>query len=173
MKSWANNCFSEMILLQELYLQCFNPLYCSVAELKLFDWGTWCNSFNSVLRMLVFCLIFCLFQTYIWTRFSYYRGILVCLNWPGIWVLHDVESSWNVMAHGDAWEGKWKGNWRMEWVASTLRTTSEHGVSSITTTDAHTSAASSRLNWHPHRFKWTHSFCQKMKSSFCACAITF
>jgi len=34
----------------------------------------------------------------------------------------------------------------MEWVASTLRTISEHGVSSITTADAHTSAASSRLN---------------------------
>jgi hypothetical protein len=34
----------------------------------------------------------------------------------------------------------------MEWVASTLHTTSEHGVSSITTADAHTSAASSRLN---------------------------
>jgi hypothetical protein len=28
----------------------------------------------------------------------------------------------------------------MEWVASTLRTTSEHGLSSITTADAHTSA---------------------------------
>jgi len=47
-----------------------------------------------------------------------------------------VESSWNVMAHSDAWEGKWKGNWRMEWVASALRTTSEHGASSITTADA-------------------------------------
>jgi hypothetical protein len=31
-----------------------------------------------------------------------------------------VESSWNVMAHGDAGEGKWRGYWRMEWVASTL-----------------------------------------------------
>jgi len=41
------------------------------------------------------------------------------------------------------------GNWRMEWVASTLHTTSEHGVSSITTADEHTSAASSRLNWRP------------------------
>jgi len=38
-----------------------------------------------------------------------------------------------VMAHGDAREGKWRGNWRMEWVASTLHTTSEYGVSSITT----------------------------------------
>jgi len=53
------------------------------------------------------------------------------------------------MAHGDAREGKWRGHWRMQWVASTLHTTSEHGVSSITTADAHSSAASSRLNWRP------------------------
>jgi len=50
------------------------------------------------------------------------------------------------MAHGDAGEGKLRGNWQMEWVASTLHTTSEFGVSNITTADAHTSAASSRLN---------------------------
>jgi len=61
-----------------------------------------------------------------------------------------LQSSWNVMAHSDEREGKWRGNWRMVWVASILRTTSEHGVSSITTADAHTWAASSRLNWrHP------------------------
>jgi hypothetical protein len=53
------------------------------------------------------------------------------------------------MAHGDAREGKWRGNWRMEWVASTLHTTSEYGVSSITTANAHTSATSSQLNWRP------------------------
>ena len=63
--------------------------------------------------------------------------------------LPKVESSWNAMAHGDALEGNWRGNWRMEWVASTLHTTSEHDVSSITTADAHTSPASSRLNWRP------------------------
>jgi len=51
------------------------------------------------------------------------------------------------MAHGDAREGKWRGNWRLEWVASTLHSTSEHGVSIITPADAHISAASSRLNW--------------------------
>jgi hypothetical protein len=84
-----------------------------------------------------------------------------------------VESSWNVMARGDARERKWRANWRMEWVASTLHTTSEHGVSSITTADAHTSAASSRLNKRPCRFKWTRSFRRKTKSGFCACAITF
>jgi len=39
------------------------------------------------------------------------------------------------------------GEWGEE--ASTLHTTSEHGVSSITTADAHTSAASSWLNWRP------------------------
>ena len=34
----------------------------------------------------------------------------------------------------------------MEWVASTPHTTAEHGVSSITTADVHTSAAGSQLN---------------------------
>ena len=76
---------------------------------------------------------------------------------------------------GTRWrrEGKWRGNWRMAWVASTLHTTSEHGVSSITTADVHTSAASSRLNGSPRRFKWIHPFRRKKKSGFCACAITF
>jgi hypothetical protein len=84
-----------------------------------------------------------------------------------------VRSSWNVMAHGDAREGKWMANWRMAWVASTLHSTSEHGVSNITTADAHTSAASSRLNWRPRRFKWARPFRRKTKSGLCACAITF
>jgi len=52
-------------------------------------------------------------------------------------------------------------------------TTSERGVSTITYADAHTSAASSRLNWRPHRFKWTRPFRRKRKSGFGACAITF
>ena len=77
------------------------------------------------------------------------------------------------MAYGDAGEEKWRGNWRMEWVASTLHTTSEHGVSSITTADAHTSAASSRMKWRPCRFKWTRPFRRKTKSGFCVRAITF
>ena len=84
-----------------------------------------------------------------------------------------VDSSWNVMAHGHAQEGKWRGNWRMDWVVSTLHTTSEHGVSSVTTADAHTSAASSRLNWRPRWMKLIRPFRQKTKSSFCARAITF
>ena len=77
------------------------------------------------------------------------------------------------MAHSDAQEGKWRENWRMECVASTLHTTPEHGVSSITIADAHTSAASSRLNWRPRRFKWTRQFRRKTKSGFCACAVAF
>ena len=67
----------------------------------------------------------------------------------GMNIKSTVESSWNVMAQGHAREGKWRGNWRMEWVASTLHTTTESGVTSITTADAHNSAASSRLNWGP------------------------
>jgi len=56
---------------------------------------------------------------------------------------------------------------------SVLHTTSEFSVPTITTADAHTSAASSRLNWRPRRFKWTRPFRRKTKSGFCACAITF
>ena len=52
-------------------------------------------------------------------------------------------------------------------------TPSERGVSSITTADAHNSAASSRLNWRPRRFKWTRPFRRKTKSGYCACAIAF
>jgi len=75
-----------------------------------------------------------------------------------------IESSWNVMAHGDARAGKWRGNWWMEWVASTLDTTLEHDVSNITTVD--TQAVSSR-------FKGTCPFCRKTISGFWVCAITF
>jgi hypothetical protein len=90
------------------------------------------------------------------------------------WRKHNiVDSSWNVTEQGDAREGKWRENWQKEWVASTLHTTSVHGVSSITTADAHTSAASSRLNWRPRWFKRTRPFRRKTKSGFCACAITF
>ena len=109
------------------------------------------------------------------TCFDIFRGLVVStlLSYISMSVQWLVESSWNVMAHGDAREGKWRGNWRMEWVASTLHTTSQHCVSSITTADAHTSVASSRLNWRPRWFKWTRPFRRKTKSGFCACAITF
>ena len=115
---------------------------------------------------------------YSWTarsnRCRFQHSLTWCLS-VCLWVAlrRKLESSRNVMAHGDAREGKWRGNWRMQWVASTLHTTSEHGVSSITTADAHTSAASSRLNWRLRRFKWTRPFRRKKKSGFCACAITF
>jgi hypothetical protein len=93
-------------------------------------------------------------------------GCLQCLV-----IRTSIHSSWNVIARDDARAGKWRGNWRMEWVASSLHITSEHGVSSITATDAHTSAASSRLNWRSRRFTWTRPFRRKTKSGFCACAI--
>ena len=84
-----------------------------------------------------------------------------------------VESSWNLMGHGDAREGNWRRNWEMEWVTSTLLTTSERVVSNIIATDAHTSPGSSRMNWSPRRFKRTRPFRRKTKYGFCACAITF
>ena len=79
-----------------------------------------------------------------------------------------------MMEHGDAREGELKGgrgNWRMAWVTSTLHTTSEHGVSSITTADAHTSA---ELTPPTGRFKWTRPFRLKRRNlGLWACAITF
>jgi hypothetical protein len=95
------------------------------------------------------------------------------LEWLQTFWSTAVDTSWNMMAHGDTREGKWRGNWRMQWVASTPHATSEHGVSSITTADAHTSAASSPLNWRPPQSKRTHPFRRKTKSGFGACAITF
>ena len=48
----------------------------------------------------------------------------------------------------------------MQWVASTLHTTSEHGVSSITTADAaHLGCQqTTELTSPPGRFKWTGPF---------------
>ena len=87
-----------------------------------------------------------------------------------------LESSWNVMTHGDAREGKWRGNWQMEWVASTLHTfTLPRNMVYPTLLPL---MRIPRLpvvdwNWHPCRFKWTRPFHRKTKSGFCACAITF
>jgi len=87
-----------------------------------------------------------------------------------------IDCVWNVMAHGVAREEKWRGNKRMEWVTSKRHMTAEHRLARAVQTlqaDARTSAASSRLNWRPRRFKWTRPFRRKNKSGFCACAITF
>jgi len=77
------------------------------------------------------------------------------------------------MAHGDAREGKWRGKLANGAGSQYSHTPSERGISSITTADAHNSAASIRLNWRPCRFKWTHPFWGKTISGFCACANTF
>jgi hypothetical protein len=104
---------------------------------------------------------------------SYHLSQCGGMNYYNSSCVRKVESSWNVTAQGDVREGKWRGSWRMKWVASTLHTTSEHGVSSITTADVHNSAISIRPNWRPHRFKWTLPFRRKTKYGLCACAITF
>ena len=94
------------------------------------------------------------------SRFPVYRGSVLgrfyCISasvpTPWIcpaWETQLLDSNWNVMAHGDAREGKWRGNWQIDWVTSTVHTTSENGIPSITTADAHTSSACSRLNWRP------------------------
>ena len=76
---------------------------------------------------------------------------------------------------GTRWRTGGEVKWKLEnGVGSQYyHATSERSLSSITQADAQTSAASSRLNWRPHRFKWTLPFRGKTKSGFCACAITF
>ena len=64
----------------------------------------------------------------------------------------------------------------MQYVTSTLYTISEHGVSSITTTDAHTSAGkySTELTPRPPAdLNGLIRFARKTNSGFCACAIIF
>jgi hypothetical protein len=104
--------------------------------------------------------------------FDYYK-----IMWNVIITINNVRNIHNICIH--QWRHTVTQGWgsggdrRIKWVASTLHTTSEHGVSSITTADAQTSAANSRLNWRPYRFKCTRPFRRKTKSGFCACAITF
>ena len=76
-------------------------------------------------------------------------------------------------AHGDAREGKWRGNWRMEWVASTLTPPPNMVYPGLLKLMRTTSVASSRLNWRPHRFKWTRPFRGKTKSGFCAFRMSY
>ena len=77
------------------------------------------------------------------------------------------------MAHGDAREAKWRGKMRIERVASSLALyVGTRSIQSLSA-DPHSSTDSSRLNWHPRRFKWTRPFRWKTKSGFCAWAITF
>ena len=116
------------------------------------------------------------FKNYIfWKKMSAFLYIFrhsVLLPCPTI-SLAKMKSIWYQVAQGDARAAKWRGKWRMQWVARTLHTTSENGVSSISTADAHSSVASSRLNWRLRQFKWTPPFRRKTKSVFCTCAITF
>ena len=79
----------------------------------------------------------------------------------------------NLVAHGDAREGKWRGNWRMEWVASTL--TPPPNLVYPALLKLMRTPRLPAVDWtdDPHRFKWTRPFRGKTKSGFWACAITF
>ena len=102
---------------------------------------------------------------------NYHERIKFFLSLEVVFLIHTSNADWlrtpsqtfskNVMAHGDKLEGKWRGNSRMQWVASTFHATSEHGVSSTTTADAHTSAAGSQYPSHylgtwciQHYYRW-------------------
>ena len=145
---------------------------------------------------------FCSTQNIGWD-FSYYEGDKIPRNWYRLWNMscllrlptplqsnflgtilqHKLiaRSQWQNCARarsepgGTRWRtgGEVKGKLANGMGSQYSHATSERDVYSITKADAHTSAASSRLNWRPHRFKWTRQFRGRTKSGFCACAITF
>ena len=84
-----------------------------------------------------------------------------------------VESSWNVMAHGDAREGEVEGKLAngvgSQYPSHDLGTWC---IQHYYRWCAHL-GCQCRLNWNSRRFKWTRPFRRKTKSGFCACAITF
>jgi len=96
--------------------------------------------------------------------------------WDGSLSDSHLVGSFQLKRDGTRWRTGGEVKEKLANGVGSLHTTSDHGVSSITTittADAHTSAASSRLNWRPCRFKWTRPFRRKTKSGFCACVITF
>jgi len=114
---------------------------------KMWEWRYNSTYSASVLQWKITVSVTCR-RFYTWRkRYSFNQVWRYVFVRAGVDSLEKRDCSWNVMAHGDAREEMWRGNWRMQWVSSTLHTTSEHGVASITTADAHTSAASNRLNW--------------------------
>ena len=83
--------------------------------------------------------------------------------------LRTVEVVRNLVAHGDAREGKWRGNWRIDWVASTL--TPPPNVVYAALLKLMRTNRLPVVDWTdvPCRFKWTRPFRGKTKSDFCAC----
>jgi hypothetical protein len=103
--------------------------------------------------------------------------LLKCQLWLHEGLMHTISFSCRVhlKPDGTRWRtgGEVKGKLANGVGSQYAHTASEHGVSGVTNADAHTSAASSRLNWRPRRFKWICLFRQKTKSGFCVCAVTF
>ena len=92
-------------------------------------------------------------------------------------LLYLVERTRNLVAQGDAREGKWRANRRVEWVASSLalclRTRCIQHYYHYYRWCAHLGCQQSNELTSPRRFKWTRPFRRKPDSGFCACAITF
>ena len=85
-----------------------------------------------------------------------------------------VELVRNLVAHGDAREGKWRWNWRMEWVASTLtRPPNVVSIHHYYRWCAHLGCQQSTELTPPTDLNGLVPFGGKTKSGFCACAITF
>ena len=85
-----------------------------------------CNSCEVILAQFIIFLVLCRRLWCVEHHEWWARRLWYACNFPDNWVeprymsQEKVELVRNLVAHGDAREGKWRGNWRMEWVASTL-----------------------------------------------------
>ena len=126
---------------------------------------------------------FCLLSSFLFFASKSQFLPFLCLNFLLFFtsffqLCHHIAVEWkrNLVAHGDGREEKWRGKRRMEWVAKQasfwLGTVHPVLLQSFFAYP-HSKKASTRLNWHPRRYKWTRPFRWKSESGFCACAITF
>ena len=116
------------------------------------------------------CTLPYLSPTVLWTHRDSLNLKRKAPNYPQLTPAVSLCCRLHLKCDGTRWRtgGEVKGK-----LANGVHTTSEHAVSIIATADAHTSAASSRLNWRSRWFKWTRPFGRKTKSGFCACTIIF
>ena len=142
-----------------------------------------CFLFNrTTLQVFVTCLTGALYVHPLWLyKYQPHNRVrsklsVACQRWWFQWRLRFVEWKRNLVAHGDAREEKWRGKRQMEWLtkqASVWLGTFHPVLLQSFSPDPHSKKASTRLNWHPRRYKWTRPFRWKTESGFCACAITF
>jgi hypothetical protein len=113
---WHNVCMIQKYLsaLKLTFLKIFqsgNLWYTGYSVVEFYVWLVVSKNLNAKMFQIVYMWRLSVLHIYL-CHIVMYIAMLLLKN--------VVECVWNLMAHGDAREGKWRGNWRMKCVASTL-----------------------------------------------------